>query len=166
MVTFPFLFALMFGDLGHGLVMFLFALYLVLKEKRLEAARINDEVRLIASSHFKFPIQIFQMFFSGRYIICLMGLFSIYTGLIYNDAFSKSFNLFGSSWYNPFDADFIDQELAKDPERVYVLDPPSSYVSVSCLWLLPITICVVLNRPKRLIRSVLIRCGTWPNRTS
>lgn len=46
MVTFPFLFAIMFGDMGHGLIMFLFALFLVLKEKRLEAARINDEVCL------------------------------------------------------------------------------------------------------------------------
>ena len=44
MVSFPFLFALMFGDLGHGMIMFAFALFLVLKEKRLEAARINDEV--------------------------------------------------------------------------------------------------------------------------
>nr|CAD2183782.1 unnamed protein product [Meloidogyne enterolobii] len=111
MITFPFLFALMFGDLGHGLIMFLFGLYLVLKEKRLEAARINDEI--------------FQMFFSGRYVIFLMGLFSIYTGFIYNDVFSKSFNIFGTSW----GATDEYHNYTSDPEKMLVLPPHIAYSS-------------------------------------
>lgn len=46
--TFPFLFAIMFGDAGHGLIVTLFALYLIIKEEQL--AKIKDEVRHLHSS--------------------------------------------------------------------------------------------------------------------
>lgn len=43
-------------------------------------------------------LQMFTMIFAGRYVIFLMGLFSIYSGLIYNDVFSKSMRFFSTPW--------------------------------------------------------------------
>ncbi|XP_022825413.1 V-type proton ATPase 116 kDa subunit a isoform X3 [Spodoptera litura] len=87
-ITFPFLFAVMFGDLGHGALMAVFGFWMCYKEKPLQAKKIDSEI--------------WNIFFGGRYIILLMGLFSMYTGLIYNDIFSKSLNIFGSSWRNNY----------------------------------------------------------------
>jgi V-type H+-transporting ATPase subunit a len=44
-ITFPFLFAVMFGDLGHGFLVTVIAALLVWKEKSLGAAKL-DEVRI------------------------------------------------------------------------------------------------------------------------
>lgn len=82
-VTFPFLFAVMFGDFGHGAIMTLAAVAMIYFEKPLQRGK-QDEL--------------FGMAFYGRYIMLMMGIFSMYTGLIYCDAFSKEIPIFKSMW--------------------------------------------------------------------
>ncbi|XP_070782601.1 V-type proton ATPase 116 kDa subunit a isoform X10 [Enoplosus armatus] len=111
-ITFPFLFAVMFGDMGHGVLMTCAALYLVIRESRLLSQKSDNEM--------------FNMVFAGRYIILLMGIFSIYTGIIYNDCFSKSLNMFGSGWsvrpmFGPKGANWTFETL--DGNAVLQLDP-------------------------------------------
>ena len=105
----------MFGDLGHGAIMALFALWMVLYENNRKLKNTRNEVSEDSTANvfthlcgiqcvwsvterFDVCAQIWNTFFEGRYIILMMGLFSIYTGLIYNDCFSKSLNIFGSGW--------------------------------------------------------------------
>ncbi|XP_010431861.1 PREDICTED: V-type proton ATPase subunit a3 [Camelina sativa] len=88
-VTFPFLFAVMFGDWGHGICILLATMYLILREKKLSSQKLGD---------------IMEMAFGGRYVILMMSLFSIYTGLIYNEFFSIPYPLFAPSAYDCRDA--------------------------------------------------------------
>ncbi|KAJ4271639.1 H(+)-transporting V0 sector ATPase subunit a [Fusarium torreyae] len=81
-VTFPFLFAVMFGDFGHAIIMLSAALAMIYWEKSLK----------------KVSFELFAMIFYGRYIALVMAVFSVFTGLIYNDVFSMSMTLFPSAW--------------------------------------------------------------------
>ncbi|TYH85904.1 hypothetical protein ES332_D01G005000v1 [Gossypium tomentosum] len=83
-VTFPFLFAVMFGDWGHGICLLLATLFFIIREKKLSSQKLGD---------------ITEMTFGGRYVIMMMSLFSIYTGFIYNECFSVAFDLFAPSAY-------------------------------------------------------------------
>ncbi|KAL4295998.1 hypothetical protein GQ457_12G026840 [Hibiscus cannabinus] len=96
-ITFPFLFAVMFGDWGHGICLLLGALVLIARESRLSTQKLGSFM---------------EMLFGGRYVLLLMSLFSIYCGLIYNEFFSVPFHIFGGSAYKCRDATCSDAHSA------------------------------------------------------
>jgi V-type H+-transporting ATPase subunit a len=96
-VTFPFLFAVMFGDIGHGFLLFLLAAVLCLFGNSL-----SKSVKSLAP------------FYKMRYMLLLMGIFSTFSGFLYNDFMGISLNLFGSC-YN------LNTGQRKDPNCVYPL---------------------------------------------
>ncbi|KAG8347857.1 putative V type ATPase family [Trypanosoma vivax] len=82
-VTFPYLFGVMYGDIGHGAILTLFSIFLISMEKHWEKKKLNE---------------IFAMIFDGRYLLFLMGLFAVYLGLLYNDLFGFSTEIFASGY--------------------------------------------------------------------
>ncbi|RHY25847.1 hypothetical protein DYB32_008946 [Aphanomyces invadans] len=97
-VTFPFLFGVMYGDIGHGFCVFLFGLYMIATEKILEKGRVSEMTAQL---------------YGGRYMITLMGVFAIYAGFVYNDFFSLPLNLFGSKWKYPENCEELGKEHLK-----------------------------------------------------
>lgn len=85
-VTFPFLFGVMFGDIGHGLLLFLFGIYICLKHD--DIMKNQPSLRLLQKA---------------RYLILLMGFFAFYCGFIYNDMMSMPLDLFGTCYDNKKD---------------------------------------------------------------
>eukprot|EP01126_Amoeba_proteus_P061037 TRINITY_DN8152_c0_g2_i5.p1 TRINITY_DN8152_c0_g2~~TRINITY_DN8152_c0_g2_i5.p1 ORF type:complete len:853 (-),score=109.04 TRINITY_DN8152_c0_g2_i5:68-2626(-) len=81
-VTFPFEFGIMFGDVGHGVILLIVSLLLLLMESRLEGKKVNETI---------------DMLYSGRYLLLLMSLFAVYIGFLYNELFAIPMN-FGSRW--------------------------------------------------------------------
>jgi len=85
-ITFPFLFGVMFGDMGHGILLFTSSCFIISKEKQLGAMKLDEMTAVL---------------YSGRYMLILMGLFSFYCGFIYNDYFSMGLRLFTPTWEVP-----------------------------------------------------------------
>lgn len=127
-ITFPFLFAVMFGDVGHGLLMALAALWMVLEQNDPKLKNNNNEI--------------WRMMFGGRYLILLMGLFSIYTGAIYNECFSKGLTTFSSAWHvtpmfekNIWNSSVLagNQYLSMDPNVSEVFSSPYPF-GIDPIW--------------------------------
>ena len=77
-ISFPFLFGLMYGDIGHGFCIFLGALYIIMYSSRLPKS-LNLLVKV-------------------RYLVLLMGIFATYCGLIYNDFLGVMTNFNQTCW--------------------------------------------------------------------
>ncbi len=83
--TFPFLYGVMYGDIGHGSILLGAGLFLVLSYSRM--AKGKRDISEATST-----------MYMSRWMILLMGFFSVYCGLIYNDYFALGLDLFGSRW--------------------------------------------------------------------
>jgi V-type H+-transporting ATPase subunit a len=93
-VTFPFLFGVMFGDIGHGFVLLLAGIVLCLLDGPLKRSGGFDAILSI------------------RYMILLMGLFATFNGFIYNDFMAIPIWLFKSCYH-----------IVDDTSKHYVVDP-------------------------------------------
>jgi len=81
--TFPFLFGVMYGDIGHGLFLFVVGLLLIFNEEKNENARLGE---MMGGLH------------AARYMLVMMGFFAVYAGFLYNDCFSLGLDIFGRTW--------------------------------------------------------------------
>jgi V-type H+-transporting ATPase subunit a len=80
-VTFPFIFGMMYGDIGHGSLLLMAGIYLVQKGEQ-----------------FKFTTPVL---FTARYMVLSLGIFATFAGFMYNDFFSVSLQLFPSGFDFP-----------------------------------------------------------------
>lgn len=80
-VSFPFLFGVMYGDIGHGSVLLAISLFLIAFGRGLVGS--FEQLKDV---------------FEFRYMLFLMAFFSVYCGLMYNDFMSLPLNLFDSCY--------------------------------------------------------------------
>ncbi len=92
-VTFPFLFGVMFGDVAHGLALLL--------------------IGLAASSPAVTRSKTLRPLFGLRYMLSLMGFFSVFSGLIYNDFMGVKMLLWRSCYSSE------GEMLVREPDCVY-----------------------------------------------
>ncbi len=78
-VTYPFFFGMMFGDMGHGSLYLALGLGLTLGYNSLKDGPMAGVLPL-------------------RYLFLFMGFFATYCGFIYNEWFAIATNMFGSCY--------------------------------------------------------------------
>lgn len=84
-VSFPFLFGVMFGDIMHGAILTVFGLYLCFSKRK--------------------PGTLAHSLGMVRHLFLMMGIFAFYCGLIYNDFSSLPVMIADSCWSMPSEED-------------------------------------------------------------
>ena len=121
-VTFPFLFGIMFGDMGHGLILFCISLYLfhlANKGKRKNNNIINNdempnvchEQNILDSKDDSMLKSLVQF----RYFFLICSIFAIFCGLMYNEFFSVPLDFFGSCYNSSKNGRYVqDKEVINE----------------------------------------------------
>ena len=94
-VTFPFLFGMMFGDMGHGSVLLAASLVLVFGNERLKETMLAPVLPL-------------------RYMFLFMGICATYCGFIYNEFFAMQTEIF-TSCYDMSKREQLNAQLEEGP---------------------------------------------------
>ena len=82
-ITFPFMFGVMFGDIGHGGLILILSIWLCLKKE--EILKTMPDLKTLVRT---------------RYFFLMCGFFAFFNGWIYNDFFATPLNFFGSCYNN------------------------------------------------------------------
>lgn len=137
-VTFPFLFGIMFGDIGHGLVLFLVGALLCLFEDVIRTKAPAMEGVLVL-----------------RYIALLMGLFATFCGLIYNDFMAIPVWIWDSC-YDLVEIPFTPSKEHERPAFKSVFKPDCVYpVGIDPAWHLGSNELAYLNSLKMKLSVIL-----------
>ena len=104
-VTFPFLFSMMYGDYGHGMFFFCLGLLMIVLAPKFPPER-------YPSMEFAFKL---------RYMVVMMGFFACYNGLLYNEFFAIPNDWFGSCY------DIYADKATEGTEGVYALKNPDKH---------------------------------------
>jgi V-type H+-transporting ATPase subunit a len=83
-VSFPFLFGMMFGDMGHGSIYLFIGTVLTLFNNQLKGGALGFALEY-------------------RYLLLLMGFMAVYCGFIYNEWFAIPTQIFNSCYMNDVD---------------------------------------------------------------
>lgn len=132
----------MFGDIGHGSIVFAFGLALIFFHDHYK----NGALAALAAH---------------RYTLALMGFFALYCGFIYNDFVAISLNLFGSCYS-------IGNTVSHKPDCVYPfgVDPAWAKATNNMNFMnsLKMKIAVIIAVIHMFFGLILKGCNFWFNK--